>query len=724
MSTSNSRILRTSIYSGEKQRWHGENEKQVVPGISNNSKRDSNNSKRINVSNQAVADELHATVKVLHIQQEENYRFRDHVNLLDGEIDQVKKLVEIKQQIINKKDKTIAELEDTIAQLQKLNKEIKIERSAFKVLEDQNADLLKRFQQNMRNIEELEKTNKMLKAGQSDVRSYADNKLNKAADVEVLMNVQIQDLALKLSAAEIAKTSAIADMTALKSECNDLKQSLKMVNELRVEQVNRSRMTEYRTLRQIDEMSSKYVHERDEKDKMRETVQLAVLRGDFLEERLSNALEAKEEEQLMVETLVSQVEYSNDAMRTREQMLERKSMTLEAQLKLSQKAVTDMIKRYKKLEGMYDEAKTIASKHYAGKGAPFVGMGRSIELSSQLQMQSEIQLQSVRPITVRQVHPDAPMPRAKTPKPPVPDPLEASKKFVSGLEEAVPVTAQNSTYSDFNSSRDDTHRSDDRSRDVLDDIDDDDEGLGSTREYREQQTIATNTMANSYSQAGQRLRQHPALPALVTTDGSHHAGKISMLRVYFDLIVSSQKSKLLIDSINLSNSSLTDDDFKLVVQYLRVVSLQRPLVKIDLSHNMISSASVEAIAAFVISIAPRDLAGRTNGSVLEINLQHNHLSKRSIEKIGLKIKATPRPEVHLTAFEHDAYSVVQYNQTAPLLRVDCRKNAGKPGKIKLKEFVALEPSATDTLPVRMYGEPGDEEGIMVYPRNNLFVKST
>ena len=715
--------------------------------------------KRINVSNQAVADELLATTKVLHLQQEDNYKSRDHIQLLGGELDALKKVVEEKQSRLNKKDRQIAELEDTITTLNATMKEIKIERAAFKVLEDQNSDMLKRFQAHVRAIDELERENKALKANQTDVRGYADKKVSKAVEVEVLLNAEIQELTLKLSAAEIAKASAVAELTSTKSTVLDLKQSLQMVNELRVEQVNRSRMTEYKTLRKIDEITSKFVHERDEKDKMRETVQLAQLRGNVLEERLSNVLEAKEEEQLMVETLVSQAEFNNDAMRTREQILSRENMALTAQLKLTQKAVNDMIKRYRKLEGLYEEVKAVAARVHVGKQLPFVGIGRSLELTSQISAQRGGSING-NLNTVRQPHPEAPPPRAKTPKPPVPDPLEATKLYVntlsaisqqrggggSGGRQQQQQQDDYDYYSDPGlvpiSSEEERSRAEsshpDLSRDLLDEDGGGGGGGGDYDDYdgqKQQFLLDTVTATASVSKTHQTIaspRPPPRsgqLPAIIiTTDGCQHAGKRNLLVAYlqFTLGVLQQQQQHQhhrVDTLSLAHFAITDEDFKLVVQFFRMMPLRR-LQRIDLSHNMLSAKSVDAISAWIVSIAPQDLLGR-GSTLLEIDLRHNQFTRRSVEKMGLKIRATPRPEVPLVAFEHDAYAIALYSPSAPVLRIDCRKNKGVPGKPTIKSFINLgSAGTTEMLPVGFPGSYDGGEDVVVYPRDAILEAKT
>ena len=210
-----------------------------------------------------------------------------------------------------------------------------------------------------------------------------------------------------------------------------------------------------------------------------------------------------------------------------------------------------------------------------------------------------------------------------------------------------------------------------------------------------------------------------ALPAIVTTDGHQHQAKRNVLLAYLEFLLNAQRNNLPVDTVTLSRFALTDEDLKLVLQCFRMLSLSK-LRRIDLSHNLIGSKSLEAIAAWVISIAPRDLVGRTRETTLCLDLRHNHLTKRGIEKLGLKIRATPRPEVPLVSFENDAFTIAMYSPQAPLLRIDCRDNFGPPSKPLISEFINLGPSST-LGHVPFPGEPVDDgtERTTVFPRDAI-----
>lgn len=62
-------------------------------------------------------DELVATKKLLHLQQQDNYKCHDHIHILDSEIDTLHKLLDEKQRVINHLTNAITEKNDKIKDL-------------------------------------------------------------------------------------------------------------------------------------------------------------------------------------------------------------------------------------------------------------------------------------------------------------------------------------------------------------------------------------------------------------------------------------------------------------------------------------------------------------------------------------------------------------------------------------------------------------------------------
>ena len=306
--------------------------------------------KRIDVANAAVADELLSAQKLLYLQQDDYYKAQEHINLLSGEIDGLKDVVEKKQAMINKLKKAVQDRDYTIEDKVKNVNEVHIERSAFKVLEDQNAALILKVEESAKVIEQLEKDIKAAKEEAADMREYVTEKVKTSVEAEVKLQARLQETGFALNKAIIEKDASQATQMSLRDSLRDLQAELLLVTETSKEKVYRSRQTEYRTLRRIDEISAKYQQEKDEKEILANSVKMATLRGDQLQNRLANVLEKGQDHQLMVESIVRQVEDANDALRKREMQLEKENMAVTAQLKVSQMAVADMLRRYKIIE--------------------------------------------------------------------------------------------------------------------------------------------------------------------------------------------------------------------------------------------------------------------------------------------------------------------------------------------------------------------------------------
>ena len=209
---------------------------------------------------------------------------------------------------------------------------------------------------------------KAAKEESSDVREYSTEKMKAAIETEVKLQSKLQETGFALNKAIIEKTASEETQSDLRDKMRDLQAELLMVSETSREKIWRSRQTEYKTLRRIDEISGKFQQEKDEKETLTATVKMANLRGDMLQNRLANILEKGEDHQLMVESIVRQVEDANDALRKREGQLEKENLNVSAQLKVSQMAVADMIRRYKILEKSLEEAnKEIHEIKQAGK---------------------------------------------------------------------------------------------------------------------------------------------------------------------------------------------------------------------------------------------------------------------------------------------------------------------------------------------------------------------
>jgi len=673
--------------------------------------------KRIDVANKAVADELFATQNVLYLQQEDYYKSQEHVQLLSGEIDALKQVIVNKQHAINKGNKEIALQKDRIEVLEEEVEQTKIERSAFKVLEDQNNAVSQKLVASSALVEKLENQIKTLQDGQTDVRKFADDKMKNAVKTEILLQAQVSHLTMQLGEAQILASRAAAEESRMRNMLIECQKHLKLTDELRVEQMNRSRSTEYKTLRKYDEMSAKYQNERDDKEKLRESVRLALLRGDLLQERLANSLEKKEEDHQMVETIVSQVEANNDAMRGREQVLERENMHLTAQLKLSQKAVKDVLHRYSRLEKLLEEeiAKNAAlAKAFRLSKTNSASIGKANNSSTMLGGGGG----GVGGTTNSSIASGAPgfgLNKA---------PLDtnnsmginnATKQFMSSLAKLTKESALGIGYDDVEEEVAALATADPFYGNSVPDFQGRNEEYAFASNTAPLPLLPKNTSSSTSSST---------LPEIVTTDSLQLKGKINLLSNYLQLLVGLQAVPAAVTfvkeagCVDLSKCAMTDENLKHSFEWFRLLSL-RDLRRIDLSHNMLTSRIVETFCAWLIALDGGELLREYP---LEIDLRHNHLTPRAIERIELKLKQTPRSEIHLITSEMDNQIIVLVGASGTVMRIDFRQN-GKAKKPTLKQQLALGGPTGASLPPHLEFPGGSLPAkTMIYPRDGVFLQ--
>ena len=100
-----------------------------------------------------------------------------------------------------------------------------------------------------------------------------------------------------------------------------------------------------------------------------------------------------------------------------------------------------------------------------------------------------------------------------------------------------------------------------------------------------------------------------------------------------------------------------------------------------------------------------------------IRLNNCHLTPSAIDKLGLLIRKTPRAEVKLVDFEDSNTVICLYGVNKCLLKIDCKRNDGKPGKPSLKERLSLGSNLADKLD---FSFPGDVPPVgQIYPRDEI-----
>jgi len=144
----------------------------------------------------------------------------------------------------------------------------------------------------------------------------------------------------------------------------------------------------------------------------------------------------------------------------------------------------------------------------------------------------------------------------------------------------------------------------------------------------------------------------------LSVDNQLYAGKSSLLSNYLAHLTavintSEIKDRLKPDIIELSRCAINDIDLMHTIEWMRLISL-KSIKKIDLRQNLISSVGLDAIAVWLLAIPGEQLR---RDYPLEINLKHNLISQTAVRSFVSKIRANPRPEIHLVEDDDEATSV-------------------------------------------------------------------
>ncbi len=136
----------------------------------------------------SLREELRVSQALLSLQQKDNNQYREHVKILDGEIDALRDMLEDKQRTINNLGNTIISKDDKIKELEDLLYENKVERHAFKTFEHQNILLLDELKETKQLMEEMEIEVRYLRNLKEDRAEYDEEKMKMVAEMDIMLN--------------------------------------------------------------------------------------------------------------------------------------------------------------------------------------------------------------------------------------------------------------------------------------------------------------------------------------------------------------------------------------------------------------------------------------------------------------------------------------------------------------------------------------------------------
>lgn len=312
-------------------------------------------------TSQSALNEVEAIQKVLKIQQQENYKYKDHTKMLDAEIDSLKEIMARKQADINARDETIRKRDDTIFQLRETLDRTRKENEKLKSQAEQSMFLSEKLRKEQSKLDDLTRENAKLK----DENVYLSESLGIKTDTAVEIDARFQATLSEIKAQYLNEKEARKKSDTAVQVCQtkifELSQKLKYVDDLRHEELSRSRQTEYKTMMKSESLIAELQEARDEKEKLSDVLELSNFRGDMLQTRLTSVLHETDDTKAAAVQALGKLEDVTALSRLRERALLRENDKLASKLSETTKSLQVITDKFKKIRQSSSKGNVSAS---------------------------------------------------------------------------------------------------------------------------------------------------------------------------------------------------------------------------------------------------------------------------------------------------------------------------------------------------------------------------
>ncbi len=632
------------------------------------------------IRNETIAsaqNEVLSIRKVLVIQQEENERYRKHNVLLSAEIDGLRVIVEKKQKQINQLTSTVSNHEYSIQSLEQKIVDITVDTSAIKEYADQNTMLLGKFEKLKK-----EKDTKIVEIGKlcdetHDLKEIARKKAQALLQSEAGLITDLNKTNEKLIAAVARKNAAEDEMNVYKERSGFLLKNLKQSEDTRIAQVERSRQSEYRTLKRTEELLESLRKVESDKEQVGKTLELATYRGDKLQESLIDALDEVDESKNLAMSAIERVENIGGSSRLRERLMQKEIESLKLELDHSKRTVKELFSKTSRLE---------ESVKMGSKGA--VGSRRQN--------------------------------------------ASANSNSISTIDKKSSTFARPPARLHLNSPR--TPRDDFI---ALDSSISDGESLYVPSQLSSLSISATGAGAGKGKLPSPPSHVFDTLTVSASADVDLRPdGRQRLLLNYVETFASLLSRGENGASLHLARCGLLDDDLLKLLDRLRYISLST-VQSIDLRGNQLTDAGADYITTWLLGLKGSDFTRPVEVGPILIDIRDNDINAASCDKAVMRIREAKRPEVkHCDILDvegryvlglygptsgsiSDFKNVAENGVTGLLFRVDYGRPVAGSRSLSLSSVKAgSSQSQMKTLPIP-FDDDVDSQVSSLIPRNRV-----
>jgi len=181
-----------------------------------------------------------------------------------------------------------------------------------------------------------------------DNRLYETQHTLKVAATEIILSSQYLDLSNKYEKTVAALNEKSALIEKLFGKVHDLEKKLTWSEEMRHDQVSRSRQSEYRSLSKLEDTSIRYYKALDDKEIIENSLQIQATRGDLIQYQLNTTTAEFDKTQQIFGDIVDAAEHSVAESKKNELRLVAENRALELQLDLNKAALKKVVSTHRK----------------------------------------------------------------------------------------------------------------------------------------------------------------------------------------------------------------------------------------------------------------------------------------------------------------------------------------------------------------------------------------
>lgn len=317
----------------------------------------------------AFENELKIARSMLELQQKETRHCQEHISLLNGEIDALRKLAEEKQMEVHKLNLKIQAKTDKVCEFETTFDQFRVDKMALYELEQQNAQLLERLKEKQKVIDEYEIEISYLRNQMEDGNLVDESKEKKMAELQIVMPIEKFQLEVRLENALKHISELEENLRMTQSINHQLHQQMEWNDQIKRDQLARSNQSEFRMLLQLDKTEELVKSLESDKETLNKINDQKESRSNYVEKQYLKSLQKIDDVETMCGAVVDYVERDLAAIQNSEMFLRQENSRLQSELQLLHEVVTrsmtveEFAKTFGSTGSMSKPGSTIKSRH-------------------------------------------------------------------------------------------------------------------------------------------------------------------------------------------------------------------------------------------------------------------------------------------------------------------------------------------------------------------------